>query len=753
MKKFSFFKIASLALVCVMLLGAFMFTTFANDESADETVEIVSQNVYFDDKLELMFAVNAPAGHSVTATVNGEEVDVVLYATNPTDDNDVKVADYAYKLVQGVVPQAIDTVVTFTVTYGETTVSKNYSVLQYLYERINVSNNRAEGEELVMFEALLAYADAANAYLDGATVSFNDYKYVTVVDGTLDGYNTTGMFAPDATPFGNIVANEYDAAAYHVEWDVSVDGAAAERHDDDAIKTLAVSGKSMTVTRVLVENAHTHTWDDGVATIPATCTTEGVLTKTCTYDGCGETTTEVIEALGHNIVTDAAVAPTCTETGLTEGSHCTRCNDATVEQTEVPATGHTEVVDAAVAATCTTTGLTEGKHCSVCKNVLVAQVVTPVDSTNHSVENGACQLCGMKEAWVAVGLEDIAATDVIIITWTKSDGNVYAITNTNGTGSAPAAVAVTVADGKLSSDITDNIKWNISNSNGDLTIYPNGTTATWLYCTSTNNGVRVGTNTNKTFTIDSESGYLKHTGTSRYLGIYSTQDVRCYTTSTTTNIANQTLAFYKLSFVSNEGGETPAPSCEHTNTTTTTVDATCTEAGSVTVTCDDCGETVSTETIDALGHTYVDGTCSACGATESEGGDEPETPVEKTESVVVYGSTGALNSDRISWTNGGITVLNIKGSTAIRTSDADHYRVYANSTLTISCTGKLKTVVITATSGSYATVLQTSLQNAGYTVTVDGSVVTVTVDSGVNEITCTASAQTRIKNVEVTYEG
>ena len=39
------------------------------------------------------------------------------------------------------------------------------------------------------------------------------------------------------------------------------------------------------------------------------------------------------------MVDDAAVAPTCTETGLTAGSHCTRC-DHKVAQEEVPATGH-----------------------------------------------------------------------------------------------------------------------------------------------------------------------------------------------------------------------------------------------------------------------------------------------------------------------------------------------------------------------------------------------------------------------------
>lgn len=59
----------------------------------------------------------------------------------------------------------------------------------------------------------------------------------------------------------------------------------------------------------------------------------------------------------------------------------------------------------------------------------------------------------------------------------------------------------------------------------------------------------------------------------------------------------------------------PETTCDHANTTTTTVDATCEEAGSKTVTCNDCGNTVSYEDIAALGHNYVDGTCSRCGKT------------------------------------------------------------------------------------------------------------------------------------------
>ena len=92
-------------------------------------------------------------------------------------------------------------------------------------------------------------------------------------------------------------------------------------------------------------------------------------------EGKNETTLDktVVAAKGHTEEDVAAVAPTCTATGLTAGKKCSVCDKVLAAQESVAALGHTEVVDAAVAATCTATGLTEGKHCSVCNEVLVAQ--------------------------------------------------------------------------------------------------------------------------------------------------------------------------------------------------------------------------------------------------------------------------------------------------------------------------------------------------------------------------------------------
>ena len=57
--------------------------------------------------------------------------------------------------------------------------------------------------------------------------------------------------------------------------------------------------------------------------------------------------------------------------------------------------GHTEVTDARVVPTCTETGLTEGKHCSACGEVLVAQEIIPV--LGHEFVEGICTRCGSKK--------------------------------------------------------------------------------------------------------------------------------------------------------------------------------------------------------------------------------------------------------------------------------------------------------------------------------------------------------------------
>ena len=72
-----------------------------------------------------------------------------------------------------------------------------------------------------------------------------------------------------------------------------------------------------------------HSWDNGAVTTPATCTTAGVKTLTCTV--CSATKTEPVPATGHTpgaAVRENKVAATCTTAGsYDEVVYCTACGN------------------------------------------------------------------------------------------------------------------------------------------------------------------------------------------------------------------------------------------------------------------------------------------------------------------------------------------------------------------------------------------------------------------------------------------
>ena len=158
------------------------------------------------------------------------------------------------------------------------------------------------------------------------------------------------------------------------EWNIPADGSFA---------SVKVSAQCKNCNDTISTTANNATYWHS---INATCTESGknvysvtVLLGGQEFYGEKEVNNPNDPARGHTEVTDAAVAPTCTETGKTEGKHCSVCNTVLKAQEVIPALGHTEVTDAAVAPTCTESGKTEGKHCSVCNKILVMQEEIPAD--------------------------------------------------------------------------------------------------------------------------------------------------------------------------------------------------------------------------------------------------------------------------------------------------------------------------------------------------------------------------------------
>ncbi len=100
---------------------------------------------------------------------------------------------------------------------------------------------------------------------------------------------------------------------------------------------------------------------------------------------------------GHTEVVDAAVAPTCTETGLTEGKHCSVCNEVIVAQAVVDALGHSgEVAEEGYDPTCTEPGLTDKMTCSVCSISFEAEEIPALGHAvvNHEAKAPTCTEIG-----------------------------------------------------------------------------------------------------------------------------------------------------------------------------------------------------------------------------------------------------------------------------------------------------------------------------------------------------------------------
>ena len=154
----------------------------------------------------------------------------------------------------------------------------------------------------------------------------------------------------------------------------------------------------------IICTAHTHAFGEWTVTTPATCTKDGVKTRTC---ACGETETQTIPATGHSFGEWTVTTPaTCTVDGV-ESRTCSACGET--ETRAIPATGHTfGEWTVTTPATCTVDGV-ESRTCSACGETETRAipatghtfgewtVTTPATCTVDGVESRTCSACGETE--------------------------------------------------------------------------------------------------------------------------------------------------------------------------------------------------------------------------------------------------------------------------------------------------------------------------------------------------------------------
>jgi hypothetical protein len=336
------------------------------------------------------------------------------------------------------------------------------------------------------------------------------------------------------------------------------------------------TSEDVTTTGGTTDRTLEYTYDtpqSGAVKLTVSCSVNSIYIKSVaiTYNISGGgspsavTTTTVIDASGitNTDVYDGTDAGSLSATVVYD-------EDNEVEGATVTWSGNNDAVATIGAATGAVTLVGKG---TVTFTATYAGVEDEYASSSDTYEMTVTDSTPKTGAWQLTDITDLTADDVFVIV--GNNGNTYALPSDNGTSSAPLAVAVTIENDEITSDVEDNIKWTISGDaeNGYI-FYPIGDTDIWLYCTNANNGVRVGTNSDKTFTLD--DGYLKHVATSRYVGIYNSQDWRCYTTNTG-NITGQSFAIYK--YVNNAAVKNPVITVENTFIGSTTATITCSTDG------------------------------------------------------------------------------------------------------------------------------------------------------------------------------
>ena len=260
MKKTNFQRIISLILALVMLVGMVSINTFAADSETEATVvPTVSKNIYFGEKIHLMFALPAAdvEGAEIAINITDGENTYAVVEMEPDTDNNLGKDLVAYRSKAGVAAQDIDKVFNVAVAIdGQEIANFTYSVLEYLYARLLTANN-VSAEQRAMYENLIAYADSADKVINKDAAGIADkYVYVTTANCTFDGGKTAGIVAKDS------VIADFDTdlvATLTHDLQYKIEALASEASDTKTAEEMVdgyIAAEHVKVTAQLVENGY-----------------------------------------------------------------------------------------------------------------------------------------------------------------------------------------------------------------------------------------------------------------------------------------------------------------------------------------------------------------------------------------------------------------------------------------------------------------------------------------------------------------
>ena len=300
------------------------------------------------------------------------------------------------------------------------------------------------------------------------------------------------------------------------------------------------------------------------------------------------------------------VNPTCTEDG-SETVYCNSCG-ITLSTTTLAATGHSYGYQANGG----------GTHIVFCDNCSYSK------TSDCILNNNVCKYCGWVSGSAATGdfhlvtaLNQITDGNYVLVV-APGGANpgtypYYAITRRMHSTSYVMSKGLSLNSIPSTLSVDDEFMvWSLSGSGEGFTL--TGADGSVLYNSSNNlyygDGIAsywVPALENGTFTLNADGRYL---GLRDDLSTVDADGNPCFRCNSSAKTSSYRFYLFK-------SGELANPQCLHENTSTALIPATCTATGSLKVTCNDCGEIVTDETVDALGHnaSYVEGVPAGCTST------------------------------------------------------------------------------------------------------------------------------------------